>query len=180
MCCNSQEIFSITGRQIQTNFLQKVIALKKKFSSLLIFCFVIASCTRVDVFEKNVTIPGHEWSSTFKPEIVFEIKDTLSSYNIFAVIRHSDAYRYKNIWVNMYTHAPGDTINKQKLDLQLATDDKGWLGSGMDDIYQHRILITRQPVPLRPGTYRFKLENVMREDPLEHVFNVGIRVERAR
>ncbi|HET9277872.1 MAG TPA: gliding motility lipoprotein GldH [Flavitalea sp.] len=154
--------------------------MKKKFLSLIIFSFVIASCTKVDVFEKNVTIPGHEWSSTFRPEIVFEITDTLSTYNIFAVIRHSDAYRYKNIWMNIYTQAPGDTINKQQLDLRLATDDKGWLGSGMDDIYQHRVLITSKPVALRTGTYRFKLENVMREDPLEHVFNVGIRVEKAR
>lgn len=154
--------------------------MKKNFPSLIIIFFLITACTKVDVFEKNVTIPNHEWSSTFKPEIAFEITDTLSAYNIFAVVRHSDAYRYKNIWLNVYTHAPGDTINKQQLDLQLATDDKGWLGSGMDDIYEHRILITGKPVALRAGTYRFRLENIMREDPLEHVFNVGIRVEKAK
>lgn len=154
--------------------------MKKNFPSLIIIFFLITACTKVDVFEKNVTIPNHEWSSTFKPEIAFEITDTLSAYNIFAVVRHSDAYRYKNIWLSVYTHAPGDTINKQQLDLQLATDDKGWLGSGMDDIYEHRILITGKPVALRAGTYRFRLENIMREDPLEHVFNVGIRVEKAK
>jgi gliding motility-associated lipoprotein GldH len=154
--------------------------LKKNSLSLIVIFFLITACTKVDVFEKNVTIPNHEWSSTFKPEIVFEITDTLSAYNIFAVVRHSDAYRYKNIWLNVYTQAPGDTINKQQLDLQLATDDKGWLGSGMDDIYEHRILITGKPVALRAGTYRFRLENIMREDPLEHVFNVGIRVEKAK
>ena len=154
--------------------------MKKNFPSLIIIFFLITACTKVDVFEKNVTIPNHEWSSTFKPEIAFEITDTLSAYNIFAVVRHSDAYRYKNIWLNVYAHAPGDTINKQQLDLQLATDDKGWLGSGMDDIYEHRILITGKPVALRAGTYRFRLENIMREDPLEHVFNVGIRVEKAK
>lgn len=154
--------------------------MKKNSLSLIVIFFLITACTKVDVFEKNVTIPNHEWSSAFKPEIVFEITDTLSAYNIFAVVRHSDAYRYKNIWLNVYTQAPGDTINKQQLDLQLATDDKGWLGSGMDDIYEHRILITGKPVTLRVGTYRFRLENIMREDPLEHVFNVGIRVEKAK
>jgi gliding motility-associated lipoprotein GldH len=154
--------------------------LKKNSLSLIVIFFLITACTKLDVFEKNVTIPNHEWSSAFKPEIVFEITDTLSAYNIFAVVRHSDAYRYKNIWLNVYTQAPGDTTNKQQLDLQLATDDKGWLGSGMDDIYEHRILITGKPVALRAGTYRFRLENIMREDPLEHVFNVGIRVEKAK
>ena len=117
---------------------------------------------------------------SFKPEISFEITDTISVYNIFAVVRHSDAYRYKNIWVNIYTQSPGDSLKKQKLDLKLATDDKGWLGSGMDDIYEHRILITDQPLPLKAGNYRFMLENIMREDPLEHVMNVGIRVEKAK
>lgn len=143
-------------------------------------CFLITACTTVDVFEKNITIPGHEWNASFKPEIRFEITDTISVYNIFAVVRHSDAYRYKNIWVNIYTQSPGDTLKKQKLDLKLATDDKGWLGSGMDDIYEHRILITDQPLPLKAGDYRFLLENIMREDPLEHVMNVGIRVEKVK
>jgi gliding motility-associated lipoprotein GldH len=154
--------------------------LKKIILSFITFFSLITACTTVDVFEKNITVPRHEWSSSFRPEIIFEITDTLSSYNIFAVIRHSDAYRYKNIWMNMYIQSPGDTIKKQQLDLRLATDDKGWLGSGMDDIYEHRILITDKPVALKSGTYRFRLENIMREDPLEHVLNVGIRVEKAK
>jgi gliding motility-associated lipoprotein GldH len=153
--------------------------LKKTFLFLIVNFLLFTACTTVDVFEKNVTIPNHEWSSSFKPEIVFEIKDTLARYNIFAVIRHTDAYRYKNIWVNLYTKFPGDSIKKQPLDLRLATDDKGWLGSGMDDIYEHRIIITDEAKFLRSGTYRFSLENIMREDPLEHVMNVGIRVEKA-
>lgn len=167
------------GCQYKTIFV-KSNALKKLFLVLGTCCLLIIGCTTVDVFEKNITVPGHEWSSSFKPEIVFEIKDTVSVYNIFAVIRHSDAYRYKNIWVNIYTQSPRDSINKQQLDLRLATDDKGWLGSGMDDIYEHRIIITDNPVTLKAGTYRFRLENIMREDPLEHVMNVGIRVEKAK
>lgn len=153
--------------------------MKKTFLFLITYSLLITACTTADVFEKNITIPKHEWSSSFKPEITFEIKDTLSSYNIFAVIRHTDAYRYKNIWVNIYTQSPGDSLKKQQLDLRLATDDKGWLGSGMDDIYEHRIQITENPLPLKAGTYRFRLENIMREDPLEHIMNVGIRVEKA-
>jgi len=153
-------------------------ALKKIIWFLIAYSFFLTTCTTVDVFEKNITIPKHEWKSSFKPEVVFEIKDTLARYNIFAVIRHTDAYRFKNIWLNMYTQFPGDSLKKQQLDLQLATDDKGWLGSGMDDIFEHRILITDEPALLKTGTYRFRLENIMREDPLEYIMNVGIRVEK--
>jgi gliding motility-associated lipoprotein GldH len=152
--------------------------------TLLISSFLfIASCTTVDVFEKNVAIPNHAWSSQFKPEISFDIKDTTSLYDMYLVIRHTDAYRYKNIWVNIAMRSPGDSVGTSKsLELQLATDSKGWLGTGMDDIFEHRILITpaQRPQVLKTGTYRFRLSNIMREDPLEHVMNVGIRVEKVK
>ncbi|WP_276479763.1 gliding motility lipoprotein GldH [Paraflavitalea pollutisoli] len=151
--------------------------------SLLVSCFfLIASCDTVDVFEKNVAIPNHAWSSQFTPEISFDINDTTSLYNIYVVLRHSDAYRYKNIWMSLSLMQPDSTVKTQKLELQLATDSKGWLGTGMDDIFEHRIPVTtlQKPLTLKKGTYRFKLSNIMREDPLEHVMNVGIRVEKAK
>jgi gliding motility-associated lipoprotein GldH len=154
-----------------------------KAITLYLFFIVLISCNpRVGVFEKNVAIPGHEWSSRFKPEIHFEVSDTSSLYNIYVVVRHTDAYRFNNLWINIYTQAPGDSVaNRQSLDLRLANDEKGWLGSGMDDIFEQRILVTRQPVALaKAGVYRFTLENIMREDPLEGIMNAGIRVERAR
>lgn len=154
-------------------------------SNKKLFVWVIAvlltACQTLDVFEKNVSIPNHEWSSSFKPEIELEITDTTSLYNIYFVVRHTDAYRYKNLWVNVYTKMPTDSLPKQRLDMLLATDDKGWLGSGMDDIFEHRIRITNQPVQLhKAGLYKFRLEQIMREDPLQFVMNVGIRVERVK
>ena len=154
---------------------------KKMLAGLLVFISLISACETIDVFEKNVSIPNHEWNSSLKPEINFEITDTTSLYNIYVVLRHTDAYRYKNIWVNIHTQVPGDTLLKQRLDLLLAADDKGWLGSGMDDIFEHRIRITSAPQKLsKPGLYRFRIEQIMREDPLPYVMNVGIRVEKVK
>ena len=149
------------------------------YATLFLACF--SSCQPIDVFEKNVSIPGFAWKSDFKPEISFEITDTTSRYTIYLVLRHTDAYRYKNIWMNVQTKTPSGETLHQALELRLATDDKGWLGSGMDDIFEHRIPITppQRPEPLKAGTYTFRLENIMREDPLNHVMNVGIRIERA-
>lgn len=145
-----------------------------------IFAVLLAACQKVDVFEKNVAIKDHRWQSAEKPVIVFDITDTVSRYNIYVVLRHEDAYRYNNLWMNIYTKGPGDsTANQQALDLQLATTEKGWLGAGMDDIFEHRIRISQAPVSLKAGRYEFRLEQIMREDPLDHILNVGIRVERA-
>ena len=145
---------------------------------------LLSSCSLPsDVFEKNVVIPGHQWASSFKPRIEFALKaaDTADRYNIYLVLRHSDAYLYNNIWIRGTVQQPGDSVAKsQRYDLTLATNDKGWLGSGMDDIYEHRVLIQPQTKFTKPGTYSFTLEQIMRDDPLQHVFNVGVRVEKAK
>ncbi len=56
---------------------------------LFILFIFLASCGTADVFEKNIAIPRHEWSSSFKPEISFEITDTTSLYNLYVVLRHT-------------------------------------------------------------------------------------------
>ncbi len=147
---------------------------------LLISCF--ASChLTTGVFEKDIAIPHQQWESRFKPEISFNISDTLSLYNIYLVLRHTDAYNYNNIWINATVNEPGSPASKTgRYDLTLATNDQGWLGSAMDDIYEHRVLIQPQTRFRKPGAYHFTLEQIMREDPLKHVLNVGIRVEKAK
>lgn len=152
-----------------------------KYCWLVVILVTALSCETIDVFEKNVNIPEHAWSGSYQPEIHFEVTDTTSLYNIYVVLRHTNAYRYNNIWLNIYTTLPGDTTRKERLDLRLATDDKGWLGTGMDDIFEHRILITRQPVTFpKSGRYTFRLEQIMREEPLQYVMNAGIRVEKVK
>jgi gliding motility-associated lipoprotein GldH len=145
----------------------------------LLTCLLIVACEfTTGTFEKNVTIPNQEWSSSYQPEIKVEITDTVAVHKVFVVVRHTNAFRYNNLWVNLTTSVPGEKERKQRFDLRLATDDKGWLGSGMDDIFEHRILIAPVRFP-KKGTYTFKLEQIMREDPLPHILNMGIRIEKA-
>ena len=138
---------------------------------------VLSSCTTIDLYEKNITLPGHSWSSAFKPTFSFTITDTTASYQLFLVFRHTEKYNYNNIWINLYSQPPGDTVHKARFELQLATNDKGWLGTGMDDIYEHRLALT-DARKFRAGTYKFTIEQIMREDPLENVLNAGLRVEK--
>lgn len=147
---------------------------------LLILVLFLAACNSIGVYEKNVPIPGQSWSSSFKPRLEFGITDSSSLYNIYVVLRHTDAYEYNNIWLNIGIQAPGDSLHSSRLDLTLASDEKGWLGKGMDDIYEYRIPLNDQPLRLKPGQYVFTLENIMREDPLPHVLDAGIRVEKVQ
>lgn len=155
--------------------------MKKLFFGSIIVVFVsclLYSCTTIDLYEKTVTIPQHAWKSNFRPSFEFTIKDTTSLYRIFLVLRHNEKYSFNNIYINLYVKGPGQdsTLQIQK-DLTLATNEKGWLASGMDDIYEHRIELAEKQ-SLKAGTYTFTLEQIMREDPLQNVLNAGIRLEK--
>ena len=147
---------------------------------VLLVSYVLTSCTTVDLYEKTVSLPNHEWKGDYKPEFNFTITDTTSLYQVFFVIRHTERYNYNNIWVNYYYQPPNDTLHKEAREFQLATNEKGWLATGMDDIYEHRIKLAPDAGKLKAGSYKFFLENIMREDPLKEVLNVGIRVEKVK
>jgi len=101
--------------------------------------FLLSSCSTVDIYEKTVAVPGLQWSGSYKPEFQFEIKDNTVPYNIFFVIRHTEKYNYNNIFINLTSKQPGtDSTVTQRLDVPLATNEKGWLGTGMEYIYEKR------------------------------------------
>ena len=152
--------------------------MKKIILFLLAYAFCLASCTTVDLYEKTVRIPGHAWQKTFRPSFDFTIKDSNSLYQPYLVLRHNEKYNYNNIYINLYIQGPGqDTAQRSQLNLSLATNEKGWKATGMDDIYEHRIELD-VPKTLKAGNYKFTLEQIMRENPLQNVFDAGIRIEK--
>jgi gliding motility-associated lipoprotein GldH len=156
----------------------------KKYSFLellttcLVSCMVLFSCNTIDVFEKFESFPKNEWHVSKQPTFSFEVKDTTSLYHIYFVIRHTDAYKYNNIWVNITTQSPSGTKQTQLVNIKLADNANGWLGAGMDDIFDSRIKITKAPVSLKAGLYQYTIAQAMRDEPLAAVLSAGVRVEK--
>lgn len=151
----------------------------KKSLSIILFSALLASCIKIDLFEKQSQIPSQQWYYNNVPQFTFTIKDTSSLYNVYVVLRHTDLYQYNNIWLRVGSASPSDTVHYQNINLRLATDSKGWEGIGMDDIFEVRKNISPGPVSFKkPGDYSFSVAQIMRENPLRYILNVGIRVEK--
>lgn len=145
-------------------------------AAFFLFCLFISSCTQTNVFEKNTVIPENKWESNFIVKGSFAIKDTTTSYSTYIVLRHIDAYKYNNIWLNLGIQAPGDTMKYNKTNIELATDATGWLGTGMNDIWEIRQL---EYLPYKKaGTYHYSISQIMRDEPLMGVMSAGFRVEK--
>lgn len=143
---------------------------------LLIIC---SACRQDDLFERLEPVPGGQWKSGFSPSFTFNIADTMAFYHVYVTVRHTNDYAYNNIWLQSGLQLPGDTLLTQKLDVKLANSE-GWLGTGMDDIFETRVKVTLQPQRfLRSGPVTFTLKQIMRQDPLPGILQIGMRVEKA-
>lgn len=149
------------------------------FLSSLILLF--SSCEEIDFYEQSAAIKNHLWKRADTVRGEFTISDTTVNYDIFLVLRHTDAYKYNNIWLEIGLKGPSDSLSVQKLDIPLGSDAEGWEGTGMNDIWELRKKLTPFPRKfLNPGTYRYHIRQVMRDNPLEHVMSVGLRVQATR
>lgn len=162
----------------------KTLLTHKPFHLFLFSLLLLVACTKIDLYEKIVPVPGQAWQSGFKPTFTFEISDTTAPYQLFLILRHNNQYSYNNIWVAVHRKSPDGKVSTVPYELQLAANEKGWLAEGMDDLYTHRIPLTPPANDTfyfnRSGAYTFTVEQTMREDPLPHMMNVGLRIEKKR
>lgn len=133
-------------------------------------------------FQKDIAIPQNEWQYDFQPSFKIDIQDTAALYNLYFIVRHTDAYQFSNIWMWIYTKQPGDTsFQKSRIDIPLAMASGKWLGRGMGEIYEQRMPITRNDAPMvfkKKGIYEIKFEQNMRINPLPELLQIGLRVEK--
>jgi gliding motility-associated lipoprotein GldH len=151
----------------------------KTIATAFTFSFFATSCMQLDSFEQNVEITKHEWSAASPAEVSFNITDTISTYNVFVVLRHTDAYAYKNIWLNIATQQPGDKqFKSDRFELILQQPDGTWIGTGLNDIWEIRYPLFTNVRFVKQGTYRIRLQQAMRDEPLLHILNAGMRIEK--
>jgi gliding motility-associated lipoprotein GldH len=160
--------------------MKSVIKYKAHFFLLLVlYCLFLNSCTQIDIFEKNTVIPKYEWQQNFTAKGDFIISDTNSAYSIYLVLRHTDAYQYNNIWLNIGLQPPGDSMRTQKINLVLGDDANGWEGAGTNDIWEVRKLLNGAPRRFKQsGKYSFSISQIMRDNPLLHIMSVGLRIQK--
>ncbi|MFM7671514.1 MAG: gliding motility lipoprotein GldH [Bacteroidota bacterium] len=155
-----------------------------RVTATILIALLLIQCKPIDVYERTVDIPRHAWKSDFTPDCSFHITDTNALYNLSLILRHTDAYPFNNIWLSVRIEAP-DTVYTFKTEQRLGTNEQGWLGTGLNDVYEHRLPLNTELNQAgvsfrRAGNYTFRISQIMREDPLPQVLQAGIRVERKR
>lgn len=147
---------------------------------ITLFALMLAGCFNgAFILDKNTEIPEASWSYDNKPTFEVAISDTVSQYNLYVNLRHTNNYPYSNMWLLIYTTLPSGNKMERRTELPLADKQGKWYGKDSGSIINQQILIQSNAIMPEAGTYRFEFEQNMRVNPLTDVLSVGLAIEKA-
>lgn len=144
------------------------------FFTLLLF----VACDSNRYFEENKEIQDNLWKAENEIPFEFEIKDSTEVYNVLINIRNAGHYEYANLYLFLTTTYPDNSKSVDTVNCILQNAEGKWLGEGLGDIWDNRILFKPNVVFKKTGKYTISFQHAMRKDPLPMIMDVGLRIEK--
>ncbi len=142
-----------------------------------LLCFT-TGCNSGSVVQEKFTIPSGEWNIKQGFVAKVNISDTQNPYNFYLNIRNGGNYPYSNLHVFVTTTFPNGKKAIDTVNCTLADKSGRWLGSGMGDLIDNRIMYKfNRKFPLK-GKYLFTIQHAMRDTMVPAIFNVGLSIEK--
>lgn len=120
-------------------------------------------------------LPERTWRVQDTLQLAFQILDTTQTYGIFLLTHYISEYPYKNLWLNARISDQNQESNDFRINLELADNSRGYLGSGMANVYRNYSL-WKTFQPQNPGIYKFSLSHLMQQDSLRGIYAVGMQI----
>lgn len=148
-----------------------------KLLLLIIISGLLYACDSSLVYEENIAIKDNKWNRNDILKFYPRITDSISSHNIYINIRNAGNYEFRNIYIFLTISSPSGNHVKDTVECVLADDRGKWYGSGIGDLFSLRIPYKMNIYFPDTGVYTVALEQAMRTEILEHIADVGVRVE---
>lgn len=147
---------------------------------LLTLLAVGAGCDKNTLYKAYEDVEDGQWHLDNKYSFTFEISDTTQSYNLYYLIRNAQQYPYYNLYITREMKGPdGETIMTRLDEMYLSDQTTGRpKGSGLGDLFDHRVLFLRNHRFPKAGRYTITLAQSMRQNPLPFILGVGLSVEK--
>jgi gliding motility-associated lipoprotein GldH len=144
----------------------------------LLISVLFASCSGNSVFLRYAHISNSGWHKDSTAVFTVPINDTESLFNVIIDIRSRNEYPYQNLYLFAQLTAPDGTTTGDTLNCIL-TDNLGrWLGKGIGSTSTLPIMYMPAVKFKKAGDYTFSIQQGMREEVLEGINDIGLRVEK--
>jgi gliding motility-associated lipoprotein GldH len=146
---------------------------------ILTLSLFLTACDKNVVYKAHENIEDGLWFIKNTPTFKVEITDTLATYNMYYLIRNAVQYPYYNLYLTRKTTDPtGKKVSSlEEVFLSNQVTGKPY-GTGLGDLFDHKIAFLKNYKFPRSGTYTFTLSQSMRQNPLPFIISVGISVEK--
>ena len=154
--------------------------MKSKFNVLAFIGLLISlqSCVDNAIVDNFFAIPNQHWTYAQPIKTAVEINNTSKKYNVFINLRHTYAYKYANIWFKVSIVNPDKTKQTERIEFNLASPDGAWLGTTAGNLFTCQLPYKQNFSFALKGKYLIVVEQNMRDNPLDGVNDLGLRVEQ--
>lgn len=138
---------------------------------------IVISCRNDALKDEFKPIPNQSWNYNFVPSFEVKVADKQMSYRLKVNLRITADYKYANLFILMHQVSPDKSRQTKRIELRIADKDGRWLGKGVGSLYNYQITYDKDYYFPDTGTYRYEIEQNMRDSPLRGVSDVGICIE---
>ena len=150
----------------------------------MLTCYLIlftSTCTNpnIIIYETH-TIPGNKWNMNDTIRFKTNISDINSYYDCYLDIRNSGDYPFSNLYLFIKSKYPDGKYTLDTLECTLADNQGKWLGKGLGDIKESRLLLSKNLRFKQAGNYKFEIVQSMRTSDLKGIYSIGIKIQKAK
>ena len=137
------------------------------------------SCRKQEMYSHFYEFKNAAWAQ--HDTLIFDIDsaqvETGKPYILSVEITNNVNYPYRNIWLFIQNNLQSDSVttNQQK-EYQLANEFGKWYGSGFGTLFQISLPVDTL-IFKEKKNYRIKIEHGMRDEPLNGIEKVGVRLQ---
>ena len=152
--------------------------LKNSFFVLFSACLLTA-CNENTVYHSYQSLPDEGWGKSDTLSFQIPMTDSIpTTLRLFAEVRNRIEYPYHDLHLFISQNLQDSTVwRTDTIAFSLADSTGRWTGHGWGSIYQSETFI-KSVLPLRSGNYTIKVINGMKDEKLQGLSDVGIRIEK--
>jgi gliding motility-associated lipoprotein GldH len=145
---------------------------------ILTAMWLLSGCTPGTVFQQSEALPAEGWPMEQAVGFEVEVTDTLHLHELYLEVRNTTSYGYSNLYLFMDIAFPGNHLLRDTIECRLAERSGRWTGKGFGRIKTNEFLFRDDVWFPDSGTYSFSIRQGMREETLEGITDIGIRIKR--
>lgn len=157
--------------------LQKV--KKINFLLLIILGVLISSCSESGVVvNQSLPVKDTNWKSGDSLVYDFKIVDTINYFDFSILVRNTENYQWSNIYLFSDLTFPNGKTRRDTVEVLLADQYGNWKGNNSGTIITTTARFMQHRKFPMSGDYKISITHGMREEILNEVTDVGIKIKQ--